>query len=198
MKTGIELALDQLTMEEGLRFRIDNIMYDKTEASLCDALQHYLRSPSLVVVWQMQSIIWGRWQDGALVWADFKDVFAPGWLEVRAFNEMEELHLREYNGVLKGRYLRDGDGSETVSYVDSFSRLWGQVSEKTASGENGFVILEDDERKIQLCVPYDGMPAKWLGLQTRNYVGTEPKTGQSGYVDYRFVKISSADAGAVM
>ena len=57
-----------------------------------------------------------------------------------------------------------------------------------------FVVLKDSQRKLVLMVPCEE-EAVFYGLVTRNYIGYAPQNGQAGYVDYRYVAITSAVGG---
>lgn len=45
-------------------------------------------------------------------------------IEIRVFNDNEELHLYRRHGAYEGRYVCDGTG-EVQSHVDALARLWG-------------------------------------------------------------------------
>ena len=114
--------------------------------------------------------------------------------EIRIFNEVEELHLIKINDEFLGRYVKDGTGQE-VKYVDSFSRFW----DEKYNIKNGFIELRDVGRKISLKIPFDeGLSdTKYLGLKTRNYIGSDKNTDLSGYIDYGFLSISSVERSEI-
>ena len=159
-------------------------------------LRETMTGDAVIVLWLMHGIVWGRWQGGALsLMPDEKIVpdealVSEYWQELRVFNETEELHLRRVGDAFAGRYRKDEGESGPYVYVDSFSRFWGERK----SAEGGCVTLADSLRKLSLVIPAEG-DARWYGLQTRNYVGSDDETGLSGYVDYRFVHIASAEEG---
>ena len=152
-------------------------------------LQNLIHLNSIVVVWQIHNVIWGRYQNNKLELLDGTRS-ANFYQEIRVFNEAEELHLIKIDDEFQGRYIQDGTDQE-VKYVDSFSRFWGEKHDI----KDGFIELRDIGRKISLKIPFDEgiSDTKYLGLTTRNYVGSDEKTGLSGYVDYRFLSISSAE-----
>lgn len=153
-------------------------------------LRETMTANAVVVLWEMQAIIWGKWKDGKISFASGEEVVPEYWQELRVFNGNEELHLRRVGDSFTGRYRKDEGEDGATAYVDSFSRFWG---EKTVSSD-GFVTLVDSSRKLKLVIPAeDG--SRWYGLQTRNYVGSDKETGLSGYADYRFVHIASAEEG---
>ena len=150
-------------------------------------LEKFKDGRGVFVAWQIQNIIWGKFDGGRLL---LKDNLAPNvddWLECRFFNKQEELHLKRDGNTLRGRYVRDEAGKGT-SYIDSFARLWGEHS----SSSDGWITLIDAPRKISMELPCDDGNKKFYGLITRNYIGSDEATGLSGYVDYRFVAIESA------
>ena len=148
-----------------------------------ETLEQELQNNSIVVVWQIHNIIWGHYQDNKLELLDGTRN-TDFYQEIRVFNEVEELHLIKIDNEFNGRYIKDRTGQE-VRYVDSFSRFWG---EKYII-KDGFIELRDIGRKISLKF----FDAKYLGLTTRNYIGSDKNTGLSGYVDYRFLSINSAE-----
>ncbi|MBR6712734.1 MAG: TIGR03984 family CRISPR-associated protein [Selenomonadaceae bacterium] len=150
-------------------------------------LETFKERGGVFVAWQMQNIVWGKFDGGRLV---LKDNLAPNvddWLECRLFNEQEELHLKRDGENFIGRYVHDEAGAGTA-YVDSFARLWG---ERVAFAD-GWIRLLDAPRKISMELPCDDCDKKFYGLKTRNYIGSDKDTGLSGYIDYRFVAIESA------
>lgn len=166
-----------------------NLGKDELEALLRDTMT----ADALIVLWQMHSVVWGKWQNGGISLAPGEAITPEYWQELRVFNEHEELHLWRVEKGFAGRYRKDEDednGNAPDTYVDSFSRFWG---ENRGAAEQ-YVTLVDSSRKLRLVIPAeDGF--RWYGLQTRNYVGSDEETGLSGYVDYRFVHIASAEEG---
>lgn len=153
-----------------------------------EQILHGKISNSLVVAWQVQSIVWGTFEGDKIL---FKENIAPNiddWLECRIFNKREEIHIKRTGNNFVGRLIRDTAGNGTF-YVDSFSRLWGECTVAT----DDWITLTDKPRKISMTLPYINACKKFYGLTTRNYIGTDSATGLSGYVDYRFVAIESAD-----
>ncbi len=159
-------------------------------------LRENMAGDALVVLWLMHGIVWGKWKGGALSLKPDENVTpeeaaaSEYWQELRVFNEDEELHLRRVDDAFTGRYRRDEGQDGPNAYVDSFSRLWGEKQ----SIADGYVTLVDSSRKLRLVVPTED-DARWYGLQTRNYIGSDEDTGLSGYIDYRFVHIASAEEG---
>ena len=148
----------------------------------------FKNDPANFVAWQIQNIIWGKF-DGEKLFS-IAEVTPQFWLECRIFNETSELHLKRIENKLYGRYVTDTEGAGNF-YADSFSRFWGEKKDAA----NGFIKLCDENRKLFMEIPCENKNAKWYGLLTRNYISSDEKTGLSGYSDYRFVAIDSAEEG---
>ena len=185
---SIQEAIQPLKYYFG-KFEYKSISIKSDFEILEQELQNLIHLNSIVVVWQIHNVIWGRYQNNKLELLDGTRS-ANFYQEIRVFNEVEELHLIKIDDEFLGRYIKDGTGQE-VRYVDSFSRFWG---EKYII-KDGFIELRDIGRKISLKIPFDEKfsDAKYLGLTTRNYIGSDENTGLSGYIDYRFLSISSAE-----
>ena len=139
-----------------------------------------------VILWQIDRIRCGTWQDGAFHFADGTGFDAAYLVELRVFDETQELHLRREEAQLCGRFRMDGAGAPT-EYVDTASRFWG---ERTDAG--AWMTLCDRSRKIEIILPALPKASKYVGLVTRSYIGIH-ETGQAGYVDHRFYSIVPAD-----
>ena len=187
---SIELALeDQMYIQQGSSERLA-VSLARKEAALCEKLETLGMKEANVVVWQVHGIAWGRWQNGSLKLAGDAAKKCSLWLELRVFNEEEELHLKKSGDLWLGRWRKDGVG-EATEYVDSISRFWGEMAE-AADLPEGYMKLEDAARKLKQILPQSEERAKYYGLVTRSYIGYEA-TGQAGYADYRYVRIAAAD-----
>ena len=165
---------------------IKNIDIPVTMAALQAKLQELDFQAGFVVLWHIDAISWGKWESGQLHFpeADPKDCLL---LEVRIFNENEELHLLKQGGGFRGRYRKDDEGEE-AEYVDSASRFWGRRTQAQECAE-GYMRLIDSDRKLQMLLPATDAEAEYYALETRSYVGINEHTAQAGYVDYRFKAI---------
>ena len=187
---SIELALeDQMYIQQGSSERLA-VSLARKEAALCEKIETLGMKEANVVVWQVHGITWGRWQNGSLKLAGDAAKKCSLWLELRVFNEEEELHLKKSGDLWLGRWRKDGAG-EATEYVDSISRFWGEMVE-AADLPEGYMKLEDAARKLKQILPQAEERAKYYGLVTRSYIGYEA-TGQAGYADYRYVRIAAAD-----
>ena len=187
---SIELALeDQMYIQQGSSERLA-VSLERNETALCEKLETLGMKEANAVVWQVHGITWGRWQNGSLKLAGDAAKKCSLWLELRVFNEEEELHLKKSGDLWLGRWRKDGAG-EATEYVDSISRFWGERVE-AADAPEGYMKLEDAARKLKQILPQAEEHAKYYGLVTRSYIGYEA-TGQAGYADYRYVRIAAAD-----
>lgn len=157
--------------------------------SLTEVLKKYIKKTANLVFWLRSQILWGTWNGTQLQLADKKVLDETQILEVRVFNENEELHLYRKGNGYEGRYVCDGQGP-IQNHVDSLSRLWGHRVDYA----DGYAVLIDEERFLKLTVPCTEK-ADYYGLVTRNYIEADPVTGQAGYRDYRFVRIEAAEGG---
>lgn len=188
---GFTLAKQGLAIVHG-RHVWSSVLAGGTMDALEEAASTWLKDPADVILWQMQRIVWGTWDGSAFRFAA-DDVAAEDILELRIFHRTGELHLRREDDLFLGRYVQDveegGDG-EAGDYIDSFSRLWG----KKVDAADGYVLLQDADRKLAMRVPYpgDAAQADRYGLTTRNYIAFDEATGLAGYSDDRFVAIEPA------
>lgn len=183
-----------LAREVGLKLRTGKSICEPVEKCAPADAEKILRekfgdASAIFVAWQIQNIVWGKFDGGKI--SSRSELTPEYWLEFRAFNADAEIHLKRIGKNLCGRYICDGVGTENF-YVDSFARLWGENS----GAEDGYVKLLDRQRKLYMEIPCAEKNSGWYGLLTRNYIGSDEKTGLSGYVDYRFVSVEPAKVGA--
>lgn len=160
----------------------------ETQKSLVQLAGAYMKHDGLVIVWQYHRVIWGRWTQGRLTFSDGTDLDEGLILEVRLFNDAEELHLRRTGSAYTGRYICDGEGT-SGDFVDTSARIWGELQ----SFVDGYAVLKDTKRFITLAIPADEQ-AKYYVLATRNYI-TIHENGQAGYGDYRFLAVAPWKGG---
>ena len=180
-KTGLQLSECEIIFErvtcENTLSDVEKILHDK-----------FKNSRAVFVAWQVQSIVWGKYENGKLLLRGGVEPATENWLECRIFNDDEELHLKFDGKNFVGRYVADTEGVGKF-YTDSFSRFWG---EKISSAD-GYINLLDRSRKLYMEIPCAENNFKWYGLLTRNYIDSDETTGLSGYTDYRFVAIEPAE-----
>lgn len=122
----MDLARNPLHIQHG---NVEKILING-ENSLDTILKTYLTADAIVVCWQRHRIIWGLWKNQALQLADDTELDEDKILEIRVFNENEEIHLVRKEQSYCGRYVHDGAG-QGYAYVDSLSRFFGK---KTGTG----------------------------------------------------------------
>ena len=184
---SIELAKNPLSIIQGA-CTIEKVQNEATDDSICIWAKQYF-TDATIVVWRMHMVQWGTITEGQINFKDNWPLDSETILETRIFNDFSELHLvRNGNGFV-GRFIKD-EGMEAIKYVDSFAQLWG----KRYCRQGDYVLLKDIKRKLSLCVPCKEEAAVY-GLVTRNYIGYAEQNGQAGYVDYRYVRITSAEGG---
>lgn len=176
-----------LQLNSGKRL-VTSLSISKTESSLKEILAQLQFTKGTIVVWQVNKIRWGKWENDKFTFADSEPDNIKLWLECRIFNEQAELHLTSDKLQLIGQMIEDGKG-EPIEYVDASSRFWGECQAKDAD----WMTLVDKERKLSLKMPTVTEPARFYALVTRNYIEVNAKTGQAGYTDYRYVTVCAAD-----
>ncbi len=192
MEEKLEIAHGSSCIVSGLRCAMN-------PEAICEELKKALGdAPGLVILWQMNRIVWGRWESGQVILWDGSPLDVEIIEELRAFHETAELHLTRVGDVLVGRSVRDGEG-ESRDYVDSRSQLWGErQEEKLLDGvqiPDDYVRLLDADRKISLVIPVADTTKKYYGLVTRNYIGVNDATAQAGYTDYRYLAVVPIEEG---
>lgn len=138
-----------------------------------------------VLIWQNNAVYSGVVTGGQIV-LQANAQYCPGQLlEIRAFNETEELYIYKSRQGWNGRYIDDTVGDKTT-YVDSAARIWGENNFDCR--EQGFRNFADSGRRISLVLPTE-LNCRYAELVTRSYIGYHDLTHQAYYKDYRFVQI---------
>lgn len=184
--SGLDLAKNNLQLKKC------NSLFKRLECSSAELAkllhENFQGTDGIFVAWQIQSIIFGKFDGEKILLSDNLSPNFDDILEFRLFNRREELHLKRVGKIFIGRYVRDDEEAGVENfYVDSFARLWGESTDTA----DGWTTLLDAPRKISMKIPCDG-GKKFYGLTTRNYICSDKTTGLSGYIDYRFVAIESA------
>ena len=159
-------------------------------------LAEALPEGGLVTAWLPQQVLWGRYDGKGFTFAKASSL-TENVLEMRVFSREAEVYARNRgdNTYLvrichdypAGAAAAGAEGMET-EYVDSLSRLWGE----NAGVADGYAVLQDADRKIQMKIPVDDGSHKYYGLVTRNYIGYT-ENNQAGYVDSRYVAIENGE-----
>ena len=142
---------------------------------LLTVLAEALPEGGLVTAWLPQQVLWGRYDGKGFAFAKASSL-TENVLEMRVFSKEAEVYARNRgdNTYLvrichdypAGAAAAGAEGMET-EYVDSLSRLWGE----NAGVADGYAVLQDADRKIQMKIPVDDGSHKYYGLVTRNYIG---------------------------
>lgn len=183
--TATELVTQQLEIKSGTTKR-----EDVTGTALQSLIEQYIPKGGTVVLWQIHSLRWGRFEEGKFTFSDGGTLNDDYILEARVFNDAQELHVIRRHSTYTGRFLDDTTGPER-EYVDSASRLWGT---RKGNVTDGFAKLKDTQRFLELVVPVTEQ-SEYYALVTRNYITADEETGQAGYNDYRYVAIEPVKGG---
>lgn len=118
---------------------------------------------------------------GGYIAAIDKDKF----LEVRAFNEIEELHVVQVDGGYIGRTRADTEGEQSleVEVVDESHLLWGKPQPDDNTGEYTFL---SEDRGTQFNLPLKVNENQRAFVMVRNYLN--PCKDVFEFNDYRMVK----------
>lgn len=116
----------QLAKNAGLKLeKFESIVDEKVNCTLSlqeieSTLKKYLQSPALVIVWQIQNIVWEKYENDQIKLNTEAEVNINHWLECRIFNQNEEIHLKRKGNSLRGRYIRDDElGQGTFMWIAS-------------------------------------------------------------------------------
>lgn len=183
-------------------YRADSCLTSRKRAvagswqELLTVLAEALPEGGLVTAWLPQQVLWGRYDGKGFAFAKASSL-TENVLEMRVFSKEAEVYARNRgdNTYLvrichdypAGAAAAGAEGMET-EYVDSLSRLWGE----NAGVADGYAVLQDADRKIQMKIPVDDGSHKYYGLVTRNYIGYT-ENNQAGYVDSRYVAIENGE-----
>lgn len=183
-------------------YRADSCLTSRKRAvagswqELLALLAEALPEGGLVTAWLPQQVLWGRYDGKGFTFAKASSL-TENVLEMRVFSREAEVYARNRgdNTYLvrichdypAGVAIADAEGTET-EYVDSLSRLWGE----NTGVIDGYAVLQDAERKIQMEIPVDDGSHQYYGLVTRNYIGYT-ENNQAGYVDSRYVAIENGE-----
>jgi CRISPR-associated protein (TIGR03984 family) len=119
-------------------------------------------------------------------------------LELRAFDDVGELHMVMMGGKLRGRVRKDGEGTP-CDVFDEEHLLWG---ERVSRNEGSYVLREDRGTRIAvpeaafegLCEPGGSSQDKQnrVTVRVRNYLDKQDESPLTGdprfaFCDYRLV-----------
>ena len=150
-------------------------------------------SEGYIVCWLHYEVLFGKMKNSAFVFYNGNDPdFERYLVELRAFNENEELRIWRRMGTFFYRYRKDNEGEEN-EYIDAEQVMFGTKSE----GSNDSFHKITESKGIEYYLPSEFLNGKTLSpktqrliLHTRNYIGYND-FGQAGFVDSRFLKIKA-------
>ena len=164
------------------------VNYDKKGFScerLSDALSLLSAEKYYAAVWLVNEFKLGYYESGKFIFADGGLVEEKFLLELRVFNDYQELHVVRKGTALHASIITENKQGDTIA-VDSSSQIFGERVE--ADVPDRFVRLEEPGRKIAFTIPVDKKADKYY-LRTRSYVEQNEKTGQAGFGFSRWVGI---------
>lgn len=171
-----------------LHVRNLSVKYEKKDLTcknLAEALSLLSPDRYYVATWLVNEFKLGYYELGQFIFADASLVDEKFLLELRIFNEQQELHVVRKGTGLHVSIITDNKEGNTLT-VDSSSQIFGKRVE--ADLPEGFVRLEEPGRKICFTIPATQKADKYY-LKTRSYVEMNEKTGQAGFGFSRWVGI---------
>jgi CRISPR-associated protein (TIGR03984 family) len=183
----------QLNSHEGVYTKTSGTCGLTAEVNVLSTAKEFMKHDGLVIAWSVHEVKWGYYKQGVFQFSDgTTDVDLAFLQDVRIFNDVEELRLTVQHGEVVYRYISDEVG-ESVSYVDSTSRLIGENNAGYAqlNQVEGFTYLVDTGRKLSQIIPIS-TSKQYCYLTTRNYIGYLDNY-QASYTDYRYVKIADKE-----
>ncbi len=162
-----------------------------SQTPLTDILKQHANDQYLVIAYLHNEIRLGRYQQGTLTFADNRNLDENHLIELRAFNNTQEIYIRKINNKYLVRNITDGTG-EPIETVDTTSNIFGKRVPDTNTPQ-GYTRLKEDGRKITITIPTT-QQADNYALTTRSYITYDSDTGQAGFAYYRYVNIT-ADRG---
>lgn len=158
--------------------------------SLKESLALLTDKKYLVVVHMMQQLLIGRYENGSFVFANGEDIEEKYIIDLRLFNEKEELFIKKNKNKYINRHIVEGEGT-LYPYKDVITPFIGERIKAKGIAE-GFCRLFEKNRKMTREIPVDDL-ADHYRLHMRSYVTYDEQTGQAGYGYNRYVNIVSED-----
>lgn len=143
-----------------------------------------------VVAHFVNCVRFGYYKNGQFIFADGASLEEKYLLQLRIFNNHEELYIQKRGADYYLQYINDESGTKALLTVDSSSPFFGR--RVAAALPEGFVELWEAGRKIKLVLPVADVAEKYK-LVTRSYIQYDEQTGQAGYAYYRWLDIRAVD-----
>ena len=193
-----ENKLDNFFAKQGY-LHVEKMYSLKKEEQTDKNLSEYLTEKaqgSYKVIWQaVNELKFGYYNynnDGKFIFADGITPSEKYVMQIRLFNENEEILLQKDGGKYNVRIIQDkvnekDEEMKEISVVDDASTLFGERTDSRINTKM-FVRLVEKGRKISLTIPTEDT-AKYYALVTRSYITFDTETGQAGYGYYRYLDI---------
>lgn len=160
--------------------------------TLDDILKETAQGQYKTAVFLVNEARFGRYDANGFTFADDSQLDEKYLLELRLFNETEEIYIRQINGKYLVRKITDNTDSGTpTEAIDTESNLFGTADTNTAL-PNGYTCLAEQGRKIKMTIPTDTRSDHYA-LKTRSYIAYDRQTGQASIAYYRFVDITASN-----
>ena len=162
-------------------------------SSFLDILGEEAGDKFTVIVFLVNEVRFGKYEGGAFSFQEDFIIDERLIVDVRLFNENQEIYVRKIGNKYYVRVITDGKDGDLVEVVDTKSNLFGDRDEN-AGLPNDYVQLIEEGRKIKMVVPVDEL-GKHYALKTRSYISFDSETGQAGFGYSRYLGICLADRG---
>lgn len=187
--------------EENYLDTVENMYCLKKDYTNIDDIYEFLNQNAKdnykVIVYAVNEVKLGYYNfndDKKFIFPDDDEFNEKYIIELRLFNENEEIYLRKDNDInsYNARIIKDNldksvTEAEKIITIDDASTLFGKkVIDKNIN--DNFVKLQESGRKISLIIPSEDR-AKYYALVTRSYITFDEKTGQAGIGYYRYLDI---------
>lgn len=174
------------------------IKTNKEITSLAEALEAARGKVYKAAVYLVHEFRFGYWRGNNFDFADGKSFDEKYLLEMRLFNDEEEIYLQKKGTMLLMRITDDltsASDENKIKTVDSTSILFGKHCDSSLPkgfkklGEPSRESSRESSRKISFIIPAEEV-AKKYSLTTRSYIVYDKTTGQAGYGWSRWVSIN--------
>lgn len=166
------------------------VIKTKMQATLAEALALLQDTDYKVAAHFANCVRFGYYKSGKFIFADGAELEEKYLVQLRIFNNLEEIYLQKQAAGYYMQYINDAAGATNVQTVDSASQFFGHKVEQALT--EGFVELWEAGRKIKLVLPVADAAEKYK-LVTRSYIMYDEQTGQAGYAYYRWLDIRAVD-----
>lgn len=173
-----------------VKSKSDNVTLSDKE-DLNTFLGENFKVEGTLVAYLDYAVMIGNFDGSKMEFPGYESKFDSNFIQkLRLFNNDKELLIWKTSEGLKARLRTDGDGTE-VNVIEAEQIVLG-TNVETGSG---YSVLKE-KRGTRIILPLNNLSVdekkKRLKIKTRNYVGFDEETGQSGYCDCRFVEFKNS------